>query len=333
MAKDNLPENDIRLGELKEGAGLEDSRINQDFVDFIRKWSTPLLMVAAAIAIGYFLYNKRIEARQAHIDEAFTQYNQSANTFSPSPDALRRIAEDYDDVKGVSVMARVAAADEYLRSVQRGIRPGSPLDPQTGEPENEEDYLNDADRERLLGEAEEMYRQVWNDTQGNPAMAIHTLGALYGLAAVSESRMDVDAAKNALDQAMALAEDRGFIEHVALTRQRIEALPRLTRVSLPKKADLPPEPEPEVIPPLEGETEVLDEGPVGPQLPEGDAVDAEDGDAAASDGTGDESDTAAAADAETESADETAEGDAADDDGGDETGEDAGGDDTSDDGR
>ena len=72
MAKDNLPEENIRLGELKEGAGLEDSRINQDFVDFIRKWSTPLLMVAAAIAIGYFLYNKRIEARQAHIDEAFT---------------------------------------------------------------------------------------------------------------------------------------------------------------------------------------------------------------------------------------------------------------------
>ncbi len=316
MAKDNLPEENIRLGELKEGAGLEDSRINQDFVDFIRKWSTPLLMVAAAIAIGYFLYNKRIEARQAHIDEAFTQYNQSANTFSPSPDALRRIAEDYDDVKGVSVMARIAAADEYLRSVQRGVRPGSPLDPQTGEPESEEDYLNDADRDQLLGEAEAMYREVWTDTQGNPAMAIHTLGALYGLAAVSESRMDVDAAKNALDQAMALAEDRGFIEHVALTRQRIEALPRLTRVSLPKKADLPPEPEPEVVLPLEGETEVIDEGPVGPQLPEGDAADAEDGDAA-----------------ETESSDDTAESDAADDAGSDETGEDAGGDDSSDDGR
>ena len=316
MAKDNLPENNIRLGELKEGAGLEDSRINQDFVDFIRKWSTPLLMVAAAIAIGYFLYNKRIEARQAHIDEAFTQYNQSANTFSPSPDALRRIAEDYDDVKGVSVMARIAAADEYLRSVQRGIRPGSPLDPQSGEPENEEDYLNDAGRDQLLGEAEAMYRAVWNDTQGNPAMAIHTLSALYGLAAVSESRMDVDAAKNALDQAMALAEDRGFIEHVALTRQRIEGLPRLTRVSLPKKADLPPEPEPEVILPVDGGAGVIGEGPIGPQLPGGDAVDAEDGDAA-----------------ETELSDAAAESDAADGAGSDETDDDAGGDDSSDDGR
>lgn len=274
MAKENLPDNDNRLGQIKEGAGLEDSKINQEFVDFIRKWSTPILLIAAAAALGYFLYNKRIEARQAHIDEAFAQYNQSANTFSPSPDALRRIAEDFDDVKGVSIMARLSAADEYLRSVQRGIRPGSPLDPATGEPENEEDFLtpDGEDRVRLLDEAEALYREVWNETQKNPAMAIHTLSALYGLAAVSESRPDLDAAKNTLDQAMALAEERGFVEHVALTRQRIDNLPRLTRITLPKKADLPvpPEPEPividETVGPLpvegvtsEGVTEVIDE--------------------------------------------------------------------------
>lgn len=307
MAKHNMPDRDNRLGEIKEGAGLEDSRINQEFVDFIRKWSTPLLMIAAAIAIGYFLYNKRLEARQAHIDEAFAQYNQSATTFSPSPDALRRIAEDYRDVKGVSVMARIAAADEYLRSVARGIRPGSPLNPATGEPENEEDYINDADRDQLLGEAEAMYREVWNETQGNPAMAIHTLSALYGLAAVSESRMDVDAAKNALDQAMALAEDRGFIEHVALTRQRIDALPRLTRVTLPRKADLPPEPEPEVIPPLEGETGVID-GPVGPQLPEGGAGDPEGPGEGAAGGDEDSDESANGESGNTEDADSDSDG-------------------------
>lgn len=317
MAKENLPDNDNRLGQIKEGAGLEDSKINQEFVDFIRKWSTPILLIAAAAALGYFLYNKRIEARQAHIDEAFAQYNQSANTFSPSPDALRRIAEDFDDVKGVSIMARLSAADEYLRSVQRGIRPGSPLDPATGEPENEEDFLtpDGEDRVRLLDEAEALYREVWNETQKNPAMAIHTLSALYGLAAVSESRPDLDAAKNTLDQAMALAEERGFVEHVALTRQRIDNLPRLTRITLPKKADLPvpPEPEPividETVGPLpvegvtsEGVTEVIDD------------ENAEDESSDADDASSDDSGTG----------DETAD---------DATTDDGAGDDTSDDGR
>lgn len=269
MAKQNLPDDNQRLGQIKEGAGLEDSKINQEFVEFIRKWSTPVLLIAAAVAVGYFLYNKRVEARQAHVDRAFAQYNESSGTFSPSPDALRRIAEDFDDVKGVSIMARTAAADEYLRAVQRGIRPGSPLNQLTGEPENEEDFLNDEDRDRLLAEAESLYREVWNETEGNAALAIHTLGALYGLAAVAESRLDLDAARNTLDQARALAEDRGFIEHVALASRRIEALPRLARVSLPNKADipLPPEPEPE-------ETEVPEtDTTVGPALPD-DATDA-----------------------------------------------------------
>ena len=297
MAKKDLPDNDNRLGQIKEGAGLEDSKINQEFVDFVRKWSTPVLLVAATAALGYFLYNKRIEARLAHVDEAFAQYNQSANTFSPSPDALRRIAEDFGDVKGVSIMARLSAADEYLRSVQRGIRPGSPLDPSTGEPENEEDFLtaDGDDRARLLDEAEALYREVWNETQGNPAMAIHTLSALYGLAAVSESRPDLTAARNTLDQAMALAEERGFIEHVALTRQRIDNLPRLARVTLPKKADLPapPEPEPLVIDetfgPLpeegvisEGVTDVIDD-----QNTEGETTENADGGAADTDTTED----------------------------------------------
>ncbi|MFG0241743.1 MAG: hypothetical protein ACF8R9_03035 [Phycisphaerales bacterium JB054] len=319
MAKENLPDNDNRLGQIKEGAGLEDSKINQEFVDFIRKWSTPILLIAAAAALGYFLYNKRIEARQAHVDEAFAQYNQSANTFSPSPDALRRIAEDFDDVKGVSIMARLSAADEYLRSVQRGIRPGSPLDPSTGEPENEEDYLtaDGEDRTRLLDEAEALYREVWTETQKNPAMAIHTLSALYGLAAVSESRPDLTAARNTLDQAMALAEERGFVEHVALTRQRIDNLPRLTRVTLPRKADLPEPPEPEPV--------VIDET-VGP-LPE-DGVTSEGvteviDDENAEGGSSDDATTDDSG-AEDDSADGTADG---------ATSDDGAGDDTSDDGR
>lgn len=263
---------DNRLDEIREGAGLEDSRINQEFVDFIRKWSTPVLLVAALIAIGYFLNNKRIEARAAHVDEAFSQLNQSMGTISPSPDALRRIAEDYKDVQGVRLMATMAAADEYMRAVRRGVKPGTVISQLTGEPENPDDLLTDPDRERFLAEAETLYKQVHAATVDDPALAVHTMGALYGLAAVSESRGDLTAARNVLDQAAALAQDHGFFEQTAIAQGRISALTSVDApVWLPAKADLPEIPalKPEAPETPVGGTTPVDET-VGPQLPESD---------------------------------------------------------------
>jgi hypothetical protein len=262
MAKEQLPDNESRLGQIREGAGLEDSRVNQEFVDFIRKWSTPVLLVAAAIALGYFLYNKRIEAREARVSEAYAQLNQSSATANPSPDALRRIAEDYNDVPGVRLMATLTAADQYLAAVQRGVRPGTPLDA-AGEPENPEDYLSEEDRERFLAEAQGLYQTVWDQTQGSPALSIYTLESLYGLAAVAESRGDIEGARNAYDQASALAEKMGYAEHAQIAKQRLDEAGTIRHVSLPSKADLPEPPEPEVIEDPEIDVEI------GPQLPEG----------------------------------------------------------------
>jgi hypothetical protein len=114
---------DRRLAEIREGAGLQEARLNVEFIEFLRKWSTPLLLVLAALAVGYFLWNKQKEARAARVDEAYSQLNQSRETASPSPDALRRIAEDYKNVVGVHLLAKLTAADEYL-PVRLGGRVG-----------------------------------------------------------------------------------------------------------------------------------------------------------------------------------------------------------------
>lgn len=266
MAKDN------RLDQIREGAGLEDSRINQEFVEFIRKWSTPALVVMAVLAVGYFLWNKQKEARAARIDEAFEQLSLSTDSVSPSPDALRRIAQDYQNVEGVSLLAKLAAADEYLRAVRRGVKPGALLDAE-GAAQNAEDVLSDEDRQRFLSEAETLYRDVHEAASERPVLALHTLSALYGLAAVSESRGDMDAARNVLDQAYNLSIKHGFAEHAALAKQRIDSLPRLaTPVTLYHKADLPEipalkPPEPAPLPEAAPEDATL-----GPALPEGEEI-------------------------------------------------------------
>lgn len=262
---------DTRLHQIKEGAGLEESRLNTEFIEFLRKWSTPVLLVLAAISLGYFLWNKQKEVRAARVDQAFAQLNQSTETTSPSPDALRRIAEDFKSVPGVKIMATLAAADEYLRAVQRGVKPGASIN-QDGEAENADDVLTDEDRARFLGEAETLYKQVYAMTDGKAGLAIHRLSALYGLAAVSESRNDATAAKNMLDQAATLAANNGYMEQSALIQARLAGLASLDkRVTLYSKAELPeipalkpPEPEPTPEPATTPE-----DSTVGPQLPEG----------------------------------------------------------------
>lgn len=262
MAEDN------RLNQITEGAGLQESRLNVEFIEFIRKWSTPVLLVLAVLAVGYFLWNKQKEIKAARLDEAFEQYNLSTETMSPSPDALRQIAEDYSGVTGVRLLAQLAAADEYLRAVKRGVKPGAVLN-QQGIAENPEDLMTDEDRERFLAEAEALYEQVHAAAAEEPELALHTLSALYGIAAVAESRGDLEGAKNVLDQAHNLAINHGFVEHAARTQERLDALPqRATPVALHHKADLPEIP---ALQPAQVELPAeLDPADtlVGPQLPE-----------------------------------------------------------------
>jgi hypothetical protein len=41
---------DERQTQIRERAGLEEARYNQDFIEFLRRFGTPILMVAAVIA-------------------------------------------------------------------------------------------------------------------------------------------------------------------------------------------------------------------------------------------------------------------------------------------
>ncbi|RKZ11529.1 hypothetical protein DRQ53_15905, partial [bacterium] len=126
---------DQRHEQIREGAGLEESRINTEFVDLIKKWSTPVLFVAAAIAFGYLMLQKLEERRVTRVDQAFVEMEQARSSINPSPDSLLRLADDYSDIRAVAPMARLAAADIYLESVVLAIEPGAPVT-YAGVPEN-----------------------------------------------------------------------------------------------------------------------------------------------------------------------------------------------------
>src|SRR5690606_11267862 len=139
-------------------------------------------------------YQRWDQSKLAEVNQAFVELDAAVSTGNPSPEALRQLAEQYDGIRGVPILARLEAADAYLEAVRTGLRPGAVVGPD-GKVQNEQDQLGDADREQYLKEAESLYRQALADAERMPNGSIHQMSALYGLAAVAESRGDLDGAK------------------------------------------------------------------------------------------------------------------------------------------
>ena len=231
---------DKRHTQIKEGAGLEESRLNVEFIEWLRKWSTPLLIVIAAVALTYVLYNKYHERQAARVSEAFASYEAASASANPSPASLLAVADDYKGVRAVPILARLAAADAYLAAVRRGVDPGAVVDPTTGKVQSETDLMDEAEREANLAEAGRLYQAVLDECAGKAGMAIHAVGASFGLAAVAESRGDAAAARSAYEGAAAAAESAGFTAQAKIARERMASLEgRLTMPTLYEEAALP----------------------------------------------------------------------------------------------
>jgi predicted negative regulator of RcsB-dependent stress response len=115
--------------EIREGAGLTEARLNQDFIEFLRKWSTPVLVVVALAAVSYAGYTRWNERKIQQYNDAYSEFERVAGVASPSPESLKRVAEDFEGIGSVSLMARLQAADVYLQSIRRGIKPGAQVEP------------------------------------------------------------------------------------------------------------------------------------------------------------------------------------------------------------
>ncbi|MEQ8770423.1 MAG: hypothetical protein RIB60_07935 [Phycisphaerales bacterium] len=202
---------DDRQAQIKEGAGLEENRINQDLVDFLEKWSAPFLFVLALIMAGYWGWGKLEQMREAHVAEAFAAYTSATSGDNPSPDSLKRVADEYADVPGAAAQARLRAARVYLEAVWFGTEPGTELGP-GGQLLNEEDALTDDEIDAYLTAADDQYRLVLELVEGDAGMWVLELDALWGRAAVAASRGDVETARSYYQQIEALetAQARGL---------------------------------------------------------------------------------------------------------------------------
>lgn len=237
---------DERQTKIREGAGLEESRLNQDFIDLLQKWSMPALVVIAVAAVGYAGWDRYKKAVVEKIDRAFLDYESAAGSTNPSPDSLRRVADEFEGVKSVPLLARLKAADAYLAAIRAGVKPGSEIKPD-GSLTNPADALTPEDRSFNLAQANGLYQRVLDEASAAKGKDLFALQALYGLAAVAESEAKYDDAKAFYERIEKLVTGGQFAVHAEIAKERIadmEALkaePKLwTTAELPPAPDEPP---------------------------------------------------------------------------------------------
>ncbi len=234
---------DERQTKIVEGAGLEDSRINKEFIDLLQKWSTPVLLVILVVACGYAGLKYLERQRVRNLDAAFISFTEAE--LDQRPERMIEVASQNAGQGAVPAISRLNAADLYLRAYHLRSRPGT-----LGVAE--EDQLDDAQAGEMLVKAGELYAEVFNKAKGAEGQELVALGGRWGMVAVALSQERYDAAEAGLNEIIPIAESQGFDTIVRDARALLASIPDLrtqrepvARTATPAAADTTPEPEAE----------------------------------------------------------------------------------------
>ncbi|MFM7050610.1 MAG: hypothetical protein ACKOYN_00545 [Planctomycetota bacterium] len=231
MATDSDPKTDRkRLGQVQT-QDLTESRINEDFVHWLKTSGSNILLVvllAACAVLGYnWWQRKNVEKTSA----AWSDLSKAT-----LPEAFEQLAKDHAEVPQAAMIALLQAGDLRLNQIRTGI-----LTPAQGE--TPAVPLDEAGRKIALDAADENYAKAAEiatkvaGSRENGAMVV--VPSLFGRAAIAESRGDFEGARKFLDDAAAVAGDRWTrLAEVAKVRAgQKNAL--ASAMPLPKQADLP----------------------------------------------------------------------------------------------
>lgn len=246
---------DERQAQIKERAGLDESRLNQDLLDFLKKWGAYLMTGVAAVALAYVGWQYMERKSEENRDEAFVALEAAVE--SGNPNNLINIANQYSGVGAVATLARSAAADLRLAAYRTGIPVDVTLD-SAGKLPDGKAFLTEEERAKELKAAEELYQTVLNDSTKSADRVFAAVGALNGLASVAEARGELDKAKGFYQQIQSMTKDRypGLADAATKRVESLDSLATLPR--LYNNSELPnPQPDnPIVVPagPMTGET-------------------------------------------------------------------------------
>jgi len=201
---------DDRQTKIVEGAGLEESRLNTEFIEWLNIWGFRILLVCLVLAAGWAGKGWWDRHQERQTDEALTALNSAIG--SGSPDGLEAVAREWRGKPQVWELAMLEAAELHHRAARLALRPG-------GDTQVLEDRLAPEQVAAHLSSARALYEQILERDRSS-APTLRTLNARSGLAAVALTELRIDDAKAILNQLAADAARAGFPELERRARQR-----------------------------------------------------------------------------------------------------------------
>ncbi|MBX3356185.1 MAG: hypothetical protein KF724_10880 [Phycisphaeraceae bacterium] len=220
---------DKRLNQIQTGS-LTDSRMNEDFVYWMKTTGLNILLIILLIGCGYMGWHWWHRTQSQTRAQAWQQLERAA-----TPQELAIVASERAGIGSIAFIAKLRAADGYLDSIVSGIR--FDRDPTAADAK-----VTNELRVEWLDTADRLYAEVAEDlSRSGTAIALQPTAfhALLGRAAVAESRGDAAAAQRFLDQASSLVE-KSFPALAAIAKGRGEGLVLVAAgIELPPRDSLP----------------------------------------------------------------------------------------------
>ncbi|MCL4209513.1 MAG: hypothetical protein HRU76_03200 [Phycisphaeraceae bacterium] len=211
-----------RLKEVQQ-TDLTDSKVNQEFVDWLRNKGPTWLLGILVVLVAWLGYDRYQQWRQGRQSAAFFDLE-----YATKVESLENVAIDHAGVASVPELARLRAADTHLTAAVNA------RDPDDGA------ITLDAEGVRKhLDKAEALFRQVLESVENDPRRLLFRLQALSGLATVAESAGRFDQARQRYDEIIRLAEPV-YPLMASQIKARRDSLDGLKNVAdLPERSSVP----------------------------------------------------------------------------------------------
>lgn len=235
---------DDRQRQIQVGAGLQESRLNTDLIQWLEKYGTWVLSAVLVVVVVYVGWTRYSAWKLDKLDVGFEQYQAARvgvgadGVLLGSPDNLLTVARENEGRGSISHLARLDAAEIYLGCVRRGLRPGSNINES-----KPEDAISADETSQMIETARSLFEEVRSATAGRSQLAPLHLRSMWGLVAVAMSRNETDKAKTLLEEIEQVARRAKLDEQADKAKARIEAVSTISApTALLSDADLAPIP-------------------------------------------------------------------------------------------
>ena len=266
---------DKRLEEIRT-SDMTESAVNVELIEWLKKNGTMLLFIALVVVLAFKAYIWWGERRDAAKDEAWSGLNTT-----DSPRALMEHAQRHKDVDALFELSMLQAAQRYHQDLLRNesltlAGPTPETSPDGAETPNAPHPMTAEERERILGEMEQIFLQVIEATADEEGRINWQkplqLEAMFGLAAVAEMRGDAAKAQEWYAEVEREARDRfPALADLALEwRESADSLPERTNYLTTREwQDIlsPPRQQPMTQPATQPESDQAATAPSGAEAP------------------------------------------------------------------